>query len=271
MSAAAITAHTAQIGDLSVAYDQAGDGPPVVLVHGLAEDRHTWAVQQSELATWRTYAADLRGHGETSLGEPEGTVDQLVADLVGFLEAVTGPAILVGFSLGGTLVLSAAADRPDLVRHAIVLGTSSVVGRGAAAFYGERIALMETAAPAERAEALREDTAPAIVTATDRLDEVVVARVAAVGDGAGYRNAAAAMASINQAPLTPRLSQIQCPVDVIGASDDTFCPRKAADIMLDALPNARYHEIPAAGHLMNIDNPDGVTAVLRSILEGTDK
>ncbi|QDO88008.1 alpha/beta hydrolase [Ornithinimicrobium ciconiae] len=265
------TDRTVEVGDLSVAYSEAGEGRPVVLVHGLAEDRSTWAVQQRELTGWRTYAYDLRGLGDTSLGSADGTLDQLVADLVGFVETVTGPAVLVGFSLGGTLVLRAAADRPDLVTRAVVLGTSSVVGRTAAAFYGERIALMESGSAQERAAALHEDTAPAIVTATDRLDEVVAARVRAVGEGGGYVNAASAMASINQSPLTPRLGEIRCPVDVVGASDDSFCPRKAADIMVAALPDSTYHEVPAAGHLMNVDNPDGVTAVLRSILEGTDQ
>lgn len=271
MSDTGVSTHTVQVGDLTVAYNRAGDGRPVVLVHGLAEDRNSWAVQQRELTGWQTYAPDLRGHGDSTIGTADGTVTQLVADLVGFLEAVTGPAVVVGFSLGGTLVLSAAADRPDLVEHAVVLGTSTVVGRAAAAFYADRIELVRSGTPEERSRALREDTAPAIVAATERLDEVVDSRVRAIGDGAGYVNGATAMASLHEQPLTPRLAGITGPVDVVGASQDTFCPRKAADIMLDVLPHARYHEIPDAGHLMNVDNPDGVSAVLRSILEGTEQ
>ena len=132
----------ATIGDIEVAWTEAGpvDGRPVVLVHGLAEARGTWTVQQAELDDVHTYAYDLRGHGQTTVGDAEASLEQLGRDLIGFLEAVSGPAVVVGFSLGGTVALWAAAERPDLVSRAVVLGTSSVGGRAAARFYGSRIA-----------------------------------------------------------------------------------------------------------------------------------
>ncbi len=180
---------------------------------------------------------------------------------------MSGPAIVVGFSLGGTIALWAAAERPDLVRRAVVLGTSSVVGRSAAAFYDQRIGLADDTASEAYREALREDTAAAIVVAHDRLDEVVEARLRAVGDGRGYVNAARAMADLHAEPLTPRLAGVTVPVDVVGADRDAFCPLKASQIILDALATGAYHEVANAGHLMNIDNPNGVTDVLRATLD----
>lgn len=259
---------TIALGDIEVAYTEAGTGQPVVLVHGLAEDRTTWRVQQKELTDLHTYAYDLRGHGDTSLGHGEATLAQLGDDLIGFLEKVTGPAAVVGFSLGGTIALWAAAERPDLVTRAVVLGTSSVVGRAAVGFYGDRIAQAQDTNSAEFQGALRDDTAAALTVAHDRLDDVLSARRRAVGNGLGYINAARAMAGLNEAPLTPRLADVTVPVDVVGATGDTFCPAKAAAIIIEALPDATYHEIPDAGHLMNIDNPDAVTAVLRATLSG---
>jgi pimeloyl-ACP methyl ester carboxylesterase len=256
------------VNDIEVAWTEAGSpGRPVVLVHGLAEDRRTWAVQQEQLSDVHTFAYDLRGHGETTLGHPDGTLEQLGADLIGFLEAVSGPAVVVGFSLGGTIALWAAAERPDLVTRAVVLGTSSVVGRAAAEFYDSRIATAADTTSAEFRAALRDDTRAALAVAADRLDEVVEARLVAVGDGGGYINAARAMAALNQAPLTPKLTEVKVHVDVVGATGDTFCPRKAAQIILDALPDAAHLEIPDAGHLMNIDNPQGVTHALRLTLD----
>ena len=256
------------VGDIEIAWTEAGpaEGRPVVLVHGLAEDRRTWAVQQEQLADTHTYAVDLRGHGETTLGEADGTLEQLGADLIGFLESVTGPAVVVGFSLGGTIVLWAAAERPDLVSRAVVLGTSSVVGRAAAEFYGGRIAAAADTGSEDFRAALRDDTRAALSVGTDRLDEVVEARLGAVGDGGGYINAARAMAALHEKPLTPRLSDVKVHVDVVGATEDTFCPLKAAQIILDALPDAAYLEVPDAGHLMNVDNPQGVTSALRLTL-----
>lgn len=257
---------TVTIGDIDVAYTEAGAGPPVVLIHGLAEARATWDVQQRDLAPVHTYAYDLRGHGETTLGDADGTLEQLGGDLVGFLEQVTGQATVVGFSLGGTIALWAAAERPDLVQRVIVFGTSSVVGRAAASFYDQRISdASDTSSPVFRA-ALREDTAAAIVTATDRVEEILSARLAAVGDGRGYVNAARAMASLHDAPLTGRLDDVKVHVDVVGASGDTFCPEKAARILMDGLPDAAYFEVRGAGHLVNVDNPHGVTEILRTAL-----
>lgn len=254
------------VGDIKVAYTCAGSGQPVVLIHGLAEGRGTWVRQQAELTEFQTYAYDLRGHGETTLGRGEATLKQLGNDLLGFLETVSGPAIVVGFSLGGTVALWAAAERPDLVRRAVVLGTSSVVGRSAVEFYDNRIEMARTTGSPEFSQAISDDTTAGLAVAHDQLKEIVAARLAAIGEGGGYRNAARAMAALHGEPLTPRLAQVEVHVDVIGATGDTFCPHKAAQIILDALPDAAYHEISGAGHLMNIDNPQAVTDVLRSTL-----
>lgn len=261
-----IATRSASVADIQIAYAEAGSGAPTVLVHGLAEDRASWAQQQRTLDGLHTYAVDLRGHGQTTLGRPEGTLEQLGNDLIGFLEHVSGPAAVVGFSLGGTIALWAAAERPDLVSRLVVLGTSSVVGRSAAGFYANRIEEARTPGSTTFRQALRDDTAAALAVAHDRLDEVVAHRLAAIGDGGGYINAAQAMARLSEAPLTPRLGEISTHVDVVGATADTFCPRKAADIILAALNDATYHEIADAGHLMNIDNSQGVTDLLRTTL-----
>ena len=263
--------NTVLIDDIRVSFTESGVGqssPKVVLIHGLAEDKGSWAHTQHKLAELHTYAYDLRGHGETTVGAADGTLAQLGRDLVGFLEMVTGPACVVGFSLGGTVALWAAAERPDLVTQAIVLGTSSVVGRGAAEFYGQRIAQAADTSTAEFRAAIRDDTAAGIAVAHDRVDAVTAARLAAIGAGAGYINAARAMAALRGAPLTPTLGEITAHVDVIGADSDAFCPKKAAQIIIDALADVSYHEIPGAGHLMNTDNPDAVADALRAAIIG---
>ena len=261
---------TVEINDIEVSYTESGDAssevPPVVLVHGLAEAKESWAHTQEALSELRTVAYDLRGHGGTSAGAGEGSLEQLGGDLIEFLESVTGPAIVVGFSLGGTIALWGAAERPDLVRQAIVLGTSSLVGRGAVDFYKLRIAMAEDTSSEEFAAAIKDDTAAALTSATDQLESVTAARLAAIGGGAGYVNASTAMAALRDNPLTPRLGEVRVHVDVVGAGGDTFCPRKAADIIVEALPDVSYWEIENAGHLMNVDNPEAVTAVIRDAI-----
>lgn len=266
---------TVAINDIKVSYSEAGDSDsavgPVVLVHGLAEGRDSWSGTQAGLSALHTFAYDLRGHGETTAGEGAGTLEQLGQDLIGFLEQVTGPAIVVGFSLGGTIGLWAAAERPDLVRRTVVLGTSSLVGRSAVQFYENRIDMASDTTSREFRDAIRSDTAAGLFANTEALDGVTAARLAAIGNGSGYINAARAMAALNESPLTPKLAQITRHVDVVGADHDAFCPAKAARIIVDGLCDVTYREIPNAGHLMNVDNPSAVTQVLLETIGGSNQ
>lgn len=251
--------------DIPVALDDVGTGPPVVFLHGLAEDRQSWAPQMADLTGRRRIAVDLRGHGESPLGQPDGTLAQLTGDLIDLLESLEQPAACVGFSLGGTVVLDTAAQRPDLVDHAVVVGTSSVVGRTARQFFADRAAAAEAGDLDRVAGLLHEDTRAQLHTEAD-LDQVVSARLRAIGNGRGYANAARAMLDLADHPLTPRLASVKCHVDVVGGQHDVVCPRKAAELLLAGLTDATYHELSGAGHLMAIDAPDRLTQLLDRLL-----
>ena len=255
-SDAATTTGRVLLGDIEVAYRTAGSGTPVVFIHGLAEDSSSWdGIFERLPAGVAAYATDLRGHGGTTPGEGDGTSAQLAADLVAFLEKVTGPAVCVGFSLGGVVVLEAALQRPDLVRKAIVVGTSSKVGRAAAAFFEGRIEQLQGDCEGFR-QALAADTEAQIVRNRHQSADIAARRIAAVGEGAGYANAARAMIAMAAEPLTERLRDIRVPVHIVQGAADVFCPRKAADILREAMPQASYSEIPEAGHLIAVDQPD---------------
>lgn len=258
---------TVEIGDIVVRYRQAGTGMPVVFIHGLAEDGGSWDEITAGLGGKVTsYAIDFRGHGGTTLGEGAGSAGQLADDLNAFLEKVSGPAVCVGFSLGGVIALEAALRRPDLVRMVVAVGTSSKVGRAAAGFFAGRIELLAKDFNAFR-EALAADTDAQLALRKDALEAINEKRLRAVGDGAGYANAARAMLELAQAPLTDRLREIAVPVHIIQGLEDAFCPVKAAEILREAMPEAGYSEIPRAGHLIAVDQPALLTAELQRILK----
>jgi pimeloyl-ACP methyl ester carboxylesterase len=249
---------------IEIAFQQIGEGKPVVFVHGLAEDGGSWREIVTLLPSGICASlVDLRGHGGTSAGQGNGTAAQLGADIVAFLEKVTGPAVCVGFSLGGVVVLEAALERPDLVRKVIVVGTSSKVGQAAAKFFAERIALLEEDRTAF-GEALAADTEAQLSRNKQRSSDVAARRIAAVGAGAGYVNASRAMIALSAAPMTDRLRQIKVPVHIIQGLDDVFCPRRAADILREAMPTATYADIADAGHLIAVDQPE---ALAREIVQ----
>jgi pimeloyl-ACP methyl ester carboxylesterase len=256
-----------RLRDIDVAYIAAGFGRPLVLVHGLAQDHGMWAVQQAHLAEFRTFAYDLRGHGRTSLGDADGSLAQLGQDLIAFLELV-GPAVGVGFSLGGTVVLWAAAERPELFEGVVAIATSSVVGRSALTGLQERIALFETGAEAQVREALFTDTLAQLTLGSQQAGAITEQRMRAIGDRRGYVNAARAIATMHEQPLNDRLARIGHSVLIVGGELDEFCPSRAAEVMLEFLPSAVYRELPGVGHLVCDDDPDAVTEALRDYLAG---
>jgi pimeloyl-ACP methyl ester carboxylesterase len=253
------------VDDIEIRYAMSGEGPAVVLLHGLAEDHGSWQPVLDGIVDRTLYAPDLRGHGGSMVGNETGTAAQLADDLIGFLETVTGPAAVVGYSMGGSIALLAAAERSDLFRELIVIATSSVVGRAAAEFFAGRIAQLEAGDLDGFAAGLRDDTAQQVLTEVD-LDALVAGRLAAIGDGAGYVNAARAMMAMRDAPLTPRLADIAGRVDVIVGDGDVFCPPKAGRMIVDALPDGAFHQIPGAGHLITVDRPDALVTLLDRLL-----
>ncbi len=115
-----------------------GEGAPIVLVHGLSLDHRSWHYQYVDLADrFRLVGVDLRGHGRSTLGsEPVGP-HRFAADLAAVLEQLDlRDAVVVGHSLGGTVVGQLCADRADLV-HRRVAGlvfvdtfASAIAGEG---------------------------------------------------------------------------------------------------------------------------------------------
>lgn len=258
-----------QLGDIEVNYCRRGEGPPVVLLHGLAEDCKSWDRVADRLDGFTVYAVDLRGHGATTAGSCEGTLEQLAGDLAAFQREVSGPGSVVGYSLGGAIGLWAATRPDSLIGRLVVVATSSVVGRAAADFFAGRIAQISSGDWAGFAQGLRSDTAQQVVSEAD-IDALAAARLAAVGTGDGYVNAARAMIGVRSSPLHPRLESVAIPVDVIGADRDMFCPRRASELIVEALPDARYHEIGDAGHLVSIDQPQRYGELIARVLKGTN-
>ena len=98
-----------------VAYDVTGEGPLIVLSHGIGDRRQAFRFLVPELvrAGFRVAAADMRGHGESSLGDWKSISRTDVAgDLVALIRHLGGPAVIVGHSLsGGAATIAAATAR----------------------------------------------------------------------------------------------------------------------------------------------------------------
>ena len=100
-----------------IAYDVAGQGPLVVLSHGISDRRQAYRFLAPQLvqAGYRVAAADLRGHGESSLGWASITRTDVAGDLLALTGQLGGPAVIVGHSISGGAATIAAATRPEQV------------------------------------------------------------------------------------------------------------------------------------------------------------
>ncbi len=101
-----------------------GQGPPLVLVHGGLGDDSTWESLLPYLTdNYTCYVMSLRGRGLSGEpSEPDYPIERLVEDIVAFAESVGEPVYLMGFSLGGTLAIPAAAQSASIRAVAIYEG-----------------------------------------------------------------------------------------------------------------------------------------------------
>jgi pimeloyl-ACP methyl ester carboxylesterase len=113
-----------------LAADEWGDvgAPPVLLLHGAGQTRHSWRATGATLAAegWRVIALDLRGHGDSDRS-PAGDyrLDDFAADVTAVSRALPTPPVLVGASLGGLAALAAVA-RAGVQAPALILVDISV-------------------------------------------------------------------------------------------------------------------------------------------------
>ncbi|OBG39844.1 hypothetical protein A5631_18345 [Mycolicibacter heraklionensis] len=108
--------------ELAVQISGPAVGPPVVFLHGVTSSRATYDWLPDEVITGRRIIRpDHRGHGESGHRTGSYSLSRYVNDTITILETVAGgPAVLVGFSLGGAIAWTIAQRRPDLVTAAFL-------------------------------------------------------------------------------------------------------------------------------------------------------
>jgi pimeloyl-ACP methyl ester carboxylesterase len=114
---------TTIINGVKLFWELRGDaGEPLVLVHGSWIDHHTWDAVVPPLArSFRVLTYDRRGHSQSERPASAGSIREDAADLAALVEALQlAPAHIVGHSMGGSVVLRLAGERPDLFRSLIV-------------------------------------------------------------------------------------------------------------------------------------------------------
>ncbi|WFE35768.1 alpha/beta fold hydrolase [Micromonospora sp. WMMD975] len=254
-----------------------GDGPPVVLLHGIGRTLDDFTALHAALAQdHRVLAVDLPGHGGSAPLDGPHTLPALAGAVAGFLDAagVTGPAHLVGNSLGGAVAMRVAADAPHRVADLALLDSAgfgrevTVALRLLAVRPLARLLLRPHPAIARRTErAIFFD--PAYVTDERVATALAVARqphaarvirelVRHLGTWRGVRPRW-------RAELLDAVAALDLPTLLVWGDRDLILPAAHLAYARTRLPGARAHLFRDTGHMPQIERTIEVEALLRDL------
>jgi len=255
------------VDGLPIAYNRAGTGPPLVLLHGLLGDGRMWKREVDGFADRYTVVAwDEPGCGRSGDPAPGAGLADHARLLEGFIDALgfERPHLL-GMSWGAVLALELYHRRPDLARSMILAG----------AYAGWAGSLPAPAVAARLDTALtgiRERSVDAVVSAwlptlfTDRAPLDVVNECASIMDDFHPEAAQDMLRAIAVADLRDVLPTVDVPTLLVYGRHDTRAPLPVARALLDAIPGARLAVLPDAGHLCNMESPEAFSAVVGTFL-----
>ena len=239
--------------DAPLHWSSAGSGPlTIVLTHGLAASETVWAAQVSALAArYRVLTWDLRGHGRSAPQPAPCTLADLAADLGSVLDrAGVDRAVLLGHSAGGVVTMQFALDQPARTAGLVLVGTASECNARAHQFYTDLADIAE---------------ARGMAPVYKRLGVGADAASQAPADPATFAQVARAMASLHGAPLTPRLSEIRCPTQIIVGAQD-FLGAGGSVILNRTVAGSRLAIVPERGHGIFLEDPVGFNSLVLEFL-----
>lgn len=254
----------AQLDGRTVAWEECGSGPALVLLHAFPFSSQMWAAQREALSgRYRVITPDFAGFGRSPL-QPPVSMAGYAADVLALLDHLSVLRFaLVGLSMGGYV----AFELLDRAPHRIAA-----------------LALCDTRASADSEEGRqgREDSALAVETSgTGVLVENLMPKLLAPNASAQVRAqveaflratpaegaAAAQRAMAGRRDFTGHLDRIGCPTLVLVGEEDTLTPPAEAELLARQIPGAELKRIPGAGHLSNLEQPDAFNEALGEFLE----
>ncbi|MEJ2501584.1 MAG: alpha/beta fold hydrolase, partial [Campylobacterales bacterium] len=258
------------VNGIDIKYDDVGpaDAPALIFIHGFPLNRTMWQPQMEALkGRYRLIAYDLRGHGESSLGEEDFTMERFVQDLLGLMEALRiEKATLCALSMGGYIALNAAESHPERFNALVLCDTQC------SADTPEGKAKRNTAIKAVQRDGVEPfaegllgklfapgsfETNPQAVAAAR---EMITATSAL-----SLERSLRAMRERDE--TCSKLPSITVPVLVVVGEADKISPPESARYLHENIEHSRLAVIKNAGHLSNLENPDAFNDALKSFLD----
>jgi pimeloyl-ACP methyl ester carboxylesterase len=256
-----------------LAVQEIGSGKPLVLLHGIATDRHIWDLVVPTLASSRRVVTlDLPGFGQSQPVdggfELDAVAERIARGLAG--RGLRGPIDLVGHSLGGGVAITLAALRPRLIGRLILVAPAG---------------MRPFPAPISRLLASSADVALSARRRAVSLSQLTWGRrlllAMTAADGGGLpptlarqmveasstaRRTQAALATITSSDLRPVLASLTTPLGAIWGESDRTVPLRGLDELTSARSDARVVRLPGAGHVPMVEQPQQFADALELLL-----
>ena len=281
--------------ELHATIDGSDDAPvTVVLAHGWTLAQAAWDDVADLLAPriadgdLRLVRYDQRGHGRSTWGDSEISVDQLGDDLAAVIDQLAphGPVVLGGHSMGGMTIMCLAASRPELfgdrVRGVLLVSTSAGDLTSDPRSAGGRMAKLKPAvlnaalAGAGVFERLRNLLPPdhprhqkmvrGLLYGADATDEMVLTG-ARIMHASTLRSFIAFMPALGEHDKREELTALtRVPVEIFVGDTDNLTPKRHAAQLAEALPDAALHVVERTGHMLTQERPQQVTDAIGRLL-----
>jgi 3-oxoadipate enol-lactonase len=246
-----------------------GQGSPLVFVHGFPLNHSMWNRQIPVFAAQhRVIVPDLRGFGESV--DTEGTVsmEDFADDLAAILDdlRVAEPVVLCGLSMGGYIALQFVRKYRQRLRGLVFCDTRASADVPEVVENRLRIAKLVIESGTQPVAEAMLPKAFSPKTYSDRPEVVEALRAMMISsDPTGVAAASRGMAV--RPDMTQLLPSIDLPTLVVVGADDVLTPVDEMRRMAEAIPRARFHIIPDAGHLTPLENPSVFNARLASFVD----
>lgn len=259
-----------QCGDLQLAYDDVGAGPPVVLLHPFPLDRGYWSPQLAAFGPrCRCIAPDTRGFGETTAVPPY-SMERYADDVICLLDALEiERAVMVGLSMGGYIAFAIWRRHPDRVRALVLADTRA--GADSDEGRDKRRALMALARDRGSAAVAQAQLPGLIGKQTRERRPDVGEALRGIMERASVTGITGALeAMIARPDASGILATISVPTLIVAGADDVLTPPKEARAMHAAIPGSVLELLADAGHASSFERPATFNHVLGEFLDSIE-
>jgi pimeloyl-ACP methyl ester carboxylesterase len=235
-----------------------GEGPCMVLLHGVGDQAGTWARMVPPLLDdYKVVIPDLPGHWKSDPRKGPLGVDQVLSGVEVVMDSVCAgeEVVLVGNSLGAWVSMLYAHDYPAHVARLVAINAGAIRNENSA------VNLYPTTREEAR-ETMKALMGPATLPVPDFvLDDII--RHARVGPAGRL---AQTVDEMDAYLLDGRLDEVVVPVELVWGDGDDLWTLDIAQVLLDGLPRARLHTVHGCGHLSHRECPDKTAEAIEKAL-----